>query len=125
VLQRIPQLEGVVPVADQDSIVNQTNSFGSFDDDSYIGVYFDQLDKDGGDIQYTLRFPYEASSNFEGWDTDEVTDDFTSTLRRSESLYMHGFTIMEKALDESIIEYFAQKEGKTVPDIILNMRVCV
>ena len=34
-----------------------------------------------------------------------------------------GFLRLQGALDESIIRYFANKKGKTVPNIDLSMRV--
>ena len=34
-----------------------------------------------------------------------------------------GFTILQRLVEESITEYYAEKMGQTLPDIELNMRV--
>ena len=36
-----------------------------------------------------------------------------------------GFTLLQRLVEESIIEYYASEMGTTVPDIELNMRVGV
>ena len=50
-------------------------------------VYFNQLEEEGKDITYTIRFPYELSfgesEEGDGWSTAEVTQDFTSTFIRN------------------------------------------
>ena len=35
-----------------------------------------------------------------------------------------GFTVLQRVLENSIIQYFADKANKTVPKIDLFMRVC-
>ena len=40
------------------------------------------------------------------------------------SVYMQaGFINLQRAIEEGIIKYFANKTGRAVPDIVLSMRV--
>ena len=40
------------------------------------------------------------------------------------SVYMReGFINLQRAIEEGIIKYFANKAGRAVPDIVLSMRV--
>ena len=42
---------------------------------------------------------------------------------RSSPYMVTGFTILQRLVEESITEYYAEKTGQTLPDIELNMRV--
>jgi ATP-binding cassette subfamily A (ABC1) protein 3 len=103
----------IMPVASQDLVPL------TLDGDIYRGaVYFDQLEESGKDVSYTIRFPYERD-----WFTNEVTLDFTSSVVRSDSPYVDaGFVAFQKALEESIIEYYANQTDRAVPEIELKMK---
>ncbi|CAI8011248.1 ATP-binding cassette sub-family A member 3 [Geodia barretti] len=113
----------IMPVASQDVFVPLTLDMFPEIEDSYNytrygAVYFDQLEESGKDLSYTIRFPYEIS-----WFTNYVTEDFTSLFVRTFSPYVDsGFMELQRALEESIIEYYANQTDRAVPEIDLKMK---